>query len=62
MGSDKIWTAEELEKLTPNERHAVVRAGFETDLSKVSPELLERARRKIGAHIAADEGTATAER
>jgi hypothetical protein len=41
MAAPKIWTAEELEKLTPDERQSIVRAGFETDLSKVSPALLE---------------------
>ena len=58
----KIWTAEELEQLSPNERAAIVRAGFENDLTKVPPELLARARRKVESHIAAREGTAPAER
>jgi hypothetical protein len=62
MGARRIWTAEELETMSPNDRDAVVRAGFETDLTKVSPELLERARHKIEAHIAANEGTSTADR
>lgn len=62
MDSSKIWTAEELEKMTPNERQSIVRAGFETDLSKVSPELLERTRRKIEAHIAANQDATTPDR
>jgi hypothetical protein len=61
MAAPKIWTAEELEKLTPDQRQSIVRAGFETDLSKVSPALLERTRRKIEAHISANEGAATRE-
>ena len=62
VGTRKIWTAEELEQLSPNERDAVVRSGFESDLTKVSPQLLERVRNKIDAHIAASEGTQPAER
>ena len=61
MGARRIWTAEELEAMSPNDRDTIVRAGFETDLAKVSPELLARARRKIEAHIAATEGTPTAD-
>lgn len=56
MGAAKIWSAEELEAMSPNEREAIVRAGFETDLSKVSPDLLERARRKIESHIESNDG------
>lgn len=62
MAAPKIWSADELGKMSPNERQSIVRAGFETDLTKVSPELLERTRRRIEAHISADEGAATAER
>ena len=61
MVEPKIWSAAELEQMSPNERDAIVRAGFETDLTKVSPDLLDRARRKIQAHIAASEGTQPAE-
>lgn len=48
--------------MSPNERQSIVRAGFETDLSKVPPELLERTRRKIEAHIAANQDAATPDR
>ena len=48
--------------MSPNERQSIVRAGFETDLSKVSPELLERTRRKIESHIAANQGATAPER
>lgn len=48
--------------MSPNERQSIVRAGFETDLSKVSPELLERTRRKIESHIVANQGATTPER
>ena len=62
MDASKIWPAQELGKMSPNERQLIVRAGFETDLSKVSPELLERTRRKIESHIAANQGATTPER
>jgi len=62
MDASKIWSAEEPEKMSPNERQSIVRAGFETDLSRVSPELLERTRRKIEAHISANQEAATPER
>lgn len=48
--------------MSPNERQSIVRAGFETDLSKVSPELLERTRRKIESHIASNRDATTPER
>jgi hypothetical protein len=62
MSARKVWTAVELEQLSPNERAEIVRAGFETDLSNVSPDLLARARAKIESHIAANEGTTPAAR
>lgn len=62
MNSGKIWSAEELEKMTPNERREIVRAGFETDLSAVPPSLLERTRGKIEAHITASRNATTLER
>jgi hypothetical protein len=46
MADERVWTAAELEMLTPDERHRVVQEGFVTDLASVSPELLARARAK----------------
>jgi hypothetical protein len=57
VSSDRIWTAAELEALTPNERDEVVSAGILIDPVKVPAEMLERARRKADARIAATEGT-----
>ena len=57
----RIWTAQEMETMSPAERDAIVRAGFETDLTNVSPELLERTRSKIRAHIEVNEGTTPAQ-
>lgn len=62
MANEKIWTAAELEQMSPNERADLVRGGFQTDLEGVSPDLLARARQKIDAHIAAAEGTTPAPR
>jgi hypothetical protein len=62
MAVRKIWTAEELEQMSPNQRAEIVRAGFESNLDDVAPDLLARARRKIEAHIAATEGTTPAKR
>ncbi len=57
MGADRIWTAAELEALSPNERDAVIRSGFVTDPDEVPPELLDRALRKADERIAATEGS-----
>ncbi len=55
MDSDRIWTAAELEALSPDERDAVIRDGFVTDPDQIPSELVERARRKADARIAATE-------
>ena len=59
MASDRIWTAAELEQLTPDERDRVIRAGFVTDPAKIPAEFVERARRKADARIAATESNQT---
>ena len=59
MSDDRIWTAAELEQLTPDERDRVIRGGFVTDPSKIPAELVERARRKADARIAATEEAST---
>jgi hypothetical protein len=46
MADERVWTAEELERLSPDERHRVVNDGVITDLSKVPAEFLDRVRRK----------------
>ncbi len=55
MNADRVWTAAELEALTPNERDEIVRAGFITDPDDIPRELTERARRKADLRIAATE-------
>lgn len=43
---EKMWTAAELEELSPNDRHKLLNERVATDLSDVSPEFLARARSK----------------
>ena len=61
MGDDRIWTAEELEQLSPNERRDILRAGFVKDLSQVSPDLVERSRVKARERMAEADETALSE-
>ncbi len=42
--SDKVWTAEELERLSPAEQDALFESSITTDLAKVPAEFLERVR------------------
>jgi hypothetical protein len=46
MPDDKLWTAAELEQLSPDERDRIIKAGTITDLSQVPAEFLARARAK----------------
>ena len=55
----RVWTAAELEVLTPNERAEIVRAGFVLDPAEVPEHLVERARRKADARIEATERNAS---
>ena len=56
MDVDRIWSAAELEALTPDDRAAAIRAGFVNDPANVPADLIDRARRKADARIAAIEG------
>ena len=62
MADRKLWTAEELEKLSAAERNEIIRAGIVTDLSQVPPAFLERVRANVRDHIAATESATTPER
>jgi hypothetical protein len=44
MADERIWTAEDLERLSPEERDRVVKASIVTDLSTLPPEFVERIR------------------
>ena len=41
---DRIWTASELERMTPDERQRLFDERVVTDLSQVDPDFLERVR------------------
>ncbi len=51
MSEGKVWSADELLAMTPNERHEIVQSCIVTDLSQVPPSLLKQARADIWAHI-----------
>ena len=59
MDADRIWTAAELEALSPDERDAVIRSGFVTEPEKIPADLIERGRQKADARIAAVESSQT---
>ncbi|MGH9225073.1 MAG: hypothetical protein ACRD2W_15140 [Acidimicrobiales bacterium] len=46
MPDDRIWTASELERMTPDERQRLFDERVVTDLSQVDPDFLERVRAK----------------
>lgn len=45
--SSKIWTAQELEQMTPAERQALFDASIVRDLDEVPTEFLDRIRTKV---------------
>ena len=53
----KIWTAAELEKMTPAERHEISQASIVRDLDDAPQHLVDKARRFVEARIAAEEST-----
>ena len=59
MDERKTWTAEELEKLAPQERSEIVQAGIVTDLTQVPEDFLDRVRANVRDHITATESAAT---
>jgi hypothetical protein len=53
--ADKIWMAEELERMTPAEQDALFESSLVTDLSKVPQEFLERVRNRARERTIDDE-------
>jgi hypothetical protein len=51
----KVWTAEELEQLSPAERDEIFEASVVQDLGDVPPEFLSRVRARVEERIAATE-------
>ena len=62
MADGNLWTAEELEKLSPADRTEIIRAGIVTDLSQVPEAFLEQVRANVREHIATTESATTSER
>ena len=62
MTSRKLWTAAELENLSPADRAEIIRDGIVTDLDQVPQSFLERVQANIRDHIASNETAPTAER
>ena len=50
--AQRIWSAAELEQMTPAERDAIFEASIITDLNDAPPELLERTRSRVEQIIA----------
>jgi len=55
--ASKIWTAVELEQMSPAERKAIFDASIVTDLDQVPPEFLARVRARVEKIIAEVEST-----
>lgn len=53
--ADKIWTAEELEAMTPAEQDAIFESSLITDPSQVPEAFLERVRSRVRRRIADSE-------
>ena len=52
-----VWTAEQLEQMSPAERHAIFETSIITDLNDVPPEFLDRVRTRAERLIAARDST-----
>jgi cysteine sulfinate desulfinase/cysteine desulfurase-like protein len=53
----RIWTAAELEQMTPTQRHSLFESSIVTDLDQAPAELVERARARVESLIEAAEGS-----
>lgn len=60
MADDHLWTAAELERLSPEERQRIFDERIVTDLSTLPPEFVERIRAKA-REIAIEHGLLPAE-
>ena len=56
--SGKVWTADELFAMTPNDRYDVVQASIVSDIDEVPANLLKQAQSDIRRHIADVESVA----
>jgi hypothetical protein len=55
--ASKVWTAAELEQMSPTERKAIFDASIVTDLDQVPPEFLARVRARVEKIIAETDST-----
>jgi hypothetical protein len=53
--ADKVWTAEDLERLRPAEQDAVFESSLATDVASLPADFLERVRTRAQQRIADDE-------
>ena len=56
--AQKIWTAEELERMTPAEQDAIFDASIVRNLDDVPKEFLARMRARFETHLAGTESPA----
>ena len=56
--AQKIWTAEELERMTPAEQDAIFDASIARNLDDVPKEFLARVRARFETHLAGTESPA----
>jgi hypothetical protein len=57
MPSRKVWTAAELDEMTPAEVDALFQASLVRDLDDVPPDLLARVRARVHERIEAEESS-----
>ena len=53
----KVWIADELERLSPDEQDRVFESSIVTDLNAVPAEFLVKVRARVEARIAASDST-----
>jgi hypothetical protein len=56
--AQKIWTADELERMTPAEQDAIFDASLVRNLDEVPEEFLARVRARFKAHLAGTDSSA----
>lgn len=53
--AEKVWTAEELEQMSPADRHALFQASIVRDLDQVPADFLETIRHGLHERITGEE-------
>ena len=52
VSADKVWTADEIERMAPDERYRLFNERVVTDLSTLPPDFVAKVRAKGRAHLA----------